>query len=122
MEKTKIYHNPRCGTSRKVLAALESKGLSPEIIEYLKNPPSETELDAILKMMNAEPEAILRKKEDAYPAFAAKNPSRKEWLKILSENPILIERPIVVKGSKAVLARPPENLEKLFRSSDRPNS
>ena len=114
METFTLYHNPKCSTSRKALAALESKGIHPEIVEYLKNPPSESALDEILKLMKAEPDAILRKKEDIYPKFAAKTPTRAQWLKILHENPVLIERPIVVRGKKAVLARPPEKIEEIF--------
>lgn len=113
----KIYHNPRCGTSRKVLDALQAKKIEPEIVEYLKTPPTAPELDQMLKLGNLEPEQVVRKKEELYSQLklADKKLSRAEWLKVLTENPILIERPIVSNGKKSVLARPPEKLDELFR-------
>jgi arsenate reductase len=117
VEAWKIYHNPKCGTSRKVLAFLKEKGIEPEIVEYLKTPPAPSELDAILRLAGLEPGEIVRKKEPLYGELGldGKNPSRAEWLKILSENPVLIERPIVVRGKKAaLLARPAERVETLL--------
>lgn len=111
MKACRIYYNPKCGTCQKVLAALRDKGLEPVTIEYLKTPPSEAELDAILKMLDAEPLAIVRQKEPLYQEkFAGKTFTRAQWLKILHENPVLIERPIVVLGDRALIARPPEKL------------
>lgn len=108
----KIYYNPKCGTCRKVLEILESKGIKPEVVEYLKNPPTANELDTILVIAGLEPEQIVRKKEELYSKMNLDNKklSRSEWLKILTDNPILIERPIVVTGSKAIIARPPEKV------------
>ncbi len=114
----KIYYNPKCGTCRNVLEMLESEGIKPEVIEYLKNPPSVKELDAILVKAGLLPEQIIRKKEDLYTKLdlANKKYNRSEWLKILSDNPVLIERPIVVKGDRAVVARPPESVQTLINS------
>ena len=116
MEKWKIYYNPKCGTCRKVLAAIEAQGARPEVVEYLKNPPSVKELDEVLKMAGLEPSRIVRKKEEVYSSLKleGRNLSRADWLKVLVENPILIERPLVVKGARAILARPPEKIEELF--------
>ncbi len=116
MSGWKILHNPKCGTSRKVLDALKAKHIEPEVVEYLKTPLNETELDRLLKQAGLEPADIVRKKEGLYSELklADRSPSCAEWLKILAENPILIERPIVTDGRKAVLARPPEKLEALF--------
>ena len=116
MEPWTIYYNPKCGTCRKVLAALEEKGVKPLVVEYLKNPPTTEELDGVLKKAGLEPEQVARKKEGRYSQLklAERKLSRAEWLKILVDNPILIERPLVVKGGKAILARPPEKLEELF--------
>ncbi len=111
-----IYYNPKCGTCRDTLELIEAQGIKPKVIEYLKTPPTPRELDEILKAGGFEPEDIVRKKEGLYSELGLdqKNPSRSEWLKILSENPILIQRPIVVKGKKAIVARPPEKVKELL--------
>jgi arsenate reductase len=106
-----IYHNPRCGKSRSALALLEEKGLQPHIIEYLTTPPAKEELRAILRKLGMKPEQIVRKGEDVYKQkFAGKALTDEQWLDALVKNPILIERPIVVKGDRAVIGRPPENV------------
>src|SRR5437773_9296701 len=114
--KVTLYHKPTCGTCQKVLNALQEKGVEITAIEYLKHPPSESEVDAILKKLKMEPEELARKKEPLYEEkYAGKALSRAQWLKILHENPVLIERPIVVMGDRAVVARPPERLAELFK-------
>ena len=106
-----MYHNPRCGKSRDTLSILKEKGVEPDIVEYLKSPPTREELRGILKKLGMKPEQIVRKGEDVYKQkFADKTLSDEKWLDALVKNPILIERPIVVKGSKAVIGRPPENV------------
>ena len=111
MKPATIFFNPKCGTCHKTLALLESKGYEATKIEYLKNPPSEVEIDGILKKLGVEPEGLARKKEAIYAEKAErKNLTRAQWLKLFHENPVLIERPVVVIGEKAVIARPPEKL------------
>jgi arsenate reductase len=106
-----IYHNPRCGKSRSALALLEEKGLQPHIIEYLTTPPAKEELRAILRKLGMKPEQIVRKGEGVYKQkFAGKALTDEQWLDALVKHPILIERPIVVKGDRAVIGRPPENV------------
>lgn len=107
-----LYHNPRCSKSRQTLELLKSKGLEPKIIEYLKTPPSEQELDALLKKLKLEPQDITRTKESVYTELGLKNKqlSRSEMIKVLVKNPILIERPILVTDKQAALGRPPENV------------
>ncbi len=111
MEKTDtliIYHNPRCTKSRETLALIEKK--KPEIVEYLKTPPTGTELKALLKKLGLSAQEIIRKKEPLYiEKYKDKKLSEEKWVDVLAKNPILIERPIVVKGNKAVIGRPPEN-------------
>ena len=116
MNNIKILHNPRCTKSRETLCLLEEQGIKPEVTEYLKNTPSEKELKQILKMLGMKAEQIVRKKEPLFIAkFSKKKYSEAEWIKILLKNPILIERPVVVKGNnKAVIGRPPENVNKLL--------
>ena len=110
-----IYHNPRCGKSRDTLAILQAKGIEPEIVEYLKVPPSKEALRGILKMLGMKPEQMVRKGEDVFKQkFAGKILTDDQWLDALAKNPILIERPIVVKGTKAVIGRPPENVLRLI--------
>jgi arsenate reductase len=107
----KIYHNPRCTKSRQTLELLREKGAEPEIIEYLKTPPTQTELKQVLGALGLKAEDIIRKGETLYKEkYKGKNYSNEEWIKIMAENPILIERPIVVNGKKAALGRPPEQV------------
>lgn len=107
----KIYHNPRCAKSRETLALLKSKGQDPEIVLYLETPPTAQELKAILKKLRLKPEQLLRKSEAIFKEqYKGKMLSDDQWIKVMLENPKLIERPIVVQGNKAVLGRPPENI------------
>lgn len=112
MAKITIYHNPKCSKSRQTLALLEEKGFTPRVIEYLKTPPTTQELKNILKALKKAPLEITRTKEDLYKELKLddKRLSNDEMVKVLVENPKLIERPIVVNGSKAALGRPPENV------------
>ncbi len=116
-----IYHNSNCSKSRGALDLVkswsEASGQTVEIIHYLETPPKESELDALLKKMNQEPESIVRTGEDRYEELGleGKKLSRSEWIKTLCENPILIERPIVSDGVRALVARPPEKVKELLR-------
>lgn len=115
MDKIKIYHNPRCMKSRETLELIEKKGIEPVIIEYLKNIPSQKELSDIISKLGIKAEGLVRKKEKLYiEKYSDKKYSDKQWIKIMAENPILIERPIVIKGKKAAIGRPPENALKLL--------
>ncbi|HEX9649753.1 MAG TPA: arsenate reductase (glutaredoxin) [Cyclobacteriaceae bacterium] len=110
-----IYHNPRCMKSRQTLALLEKREKNIEIIQYLKDTPDSKELEGILDKLDLDAEDIVRKGETLYKEkFKGKQLSRKQWIEALVKNPVLIERPIVVKGRKAVLGRPPENVSKLY--------
>ncbi len=111
----KIYHNPRCRKSRETLELIRAKNSEPEIIEYLSTPPSKSELDEILKMLGLEPLDLIRKGEKVFKEkFKGKDNNRQEWIEIMVENPILIERPIVISNGKAVIGRPPENVNALL--------
>jgi arsenate reductase len=111
-----IYHNPRCSKSRETLALIESNGIEPQVVEYLKTPPTKEELRGLLKKLGMKPEQLVRRGEDVYKQkFAGKSLTEEQWLDALAKNPVLIERPIVVKGSQAVLGRPPENVLALLR-------
>jgi arsenate reductase len=110
--KVKIYHNPRCSKSRETLQLLHDKGIEPEIVEYLKTPPSAEELDAILQKLGIEPRDLMRKKEKPYDENDLFDESldRQALIRAMVEHPILIERPIVLAGDKAAIGRPPENV------------
>ncbi len=104
-----IYHNPRCSKSRQTLALIQEQGIDPDIIEYLKSPPSEAELDSILTRLGMEPEALMRKGEDEYKQyFKGRDLSRAEAISLMVQYPKVIERPIVVNDGKAAVGRPPE--------------
>lgn len=106
-----IWHNPNCSTSRKVLGWLKDKGLKPVVVEYLKTPPSAAEIKRVLGLMKAKPHDILRRKGDAHEALGdAGKLSGDALIKKMVEQPVLIERPIVITGKAAVLCRPPEKV------------
>jgi arsenate reductase len=114
-----IYHNPRCTKSRAALALLQERGIEPRVVEYLKTPPTAAELKALLRKLNMKPEQLLRKGEDAYQAkLAGKKATDAQLIDAMTQDPILIERPIVVKGDRAVIGRPTEKLEELLKKVD----
>ena len=111
----KIYHNPRCRKSREALKLIEESGNKVEIINYIENTPSEDELKAIINKLNIPVENLIRKGETIFKEkFKGKKLSENEWIQVMVENPKLIERPIVVQGKKAIIGRPPKNIEKLL--------
>jgi len=107
-----IYHNPRCSKSRAALKLLRDKGVEPEIVEYLKTPPSAKTLGGFLDKLGMEPRQLMRKGEAPYKelGLADAGKSRAALIKAMVENPILIERPIAVNGEQVALGRPPENV------------
>lgn len=110
-----IYHNPRCSKSRQTLELINKKKIKVEIIDYLKHPPTQKTLKEILKKLNIQAEDLVRKGESTYKEkFKGKDISNSQWIKILTQNPKLIERPIVIKGNKAIIGRPPENVLSLL--------
>ncbi len=110
-----IYHNPRCSKSRQTLALLEENGVQPEVILYLESTPDAKTINTLLKKLGISARELLRKGEDAYKELNLKDVNLEDTFLIekMTEYPKLIERPIVVKGDKAVLGRPPENVLKL---------
>lgn len=112
-----IYHNARCRKSRQALALIEDAGHEVTIREYLKHPPSTGEMIEILNKLEMRPIEIIRKGEPVYKEkYKGKEFTDNQWIQILTEYPILIERPIVIAGSKAVLGRPIENLADILLS------
>ncbi|MDF1654783.1 MAG: arsenate reductase (glutaredoxin) [Coxiellaceae bacterium] len=111
-----IYHNPRCSKSRQTLALLEDNGITPTIITYLDNPPSAKELKSLLKQLDLSPRDLMRKNESAYTTAGIKDGdlSEDELIEAMVSHPVLIERPIVSNGKRAVLGRPPANVLELI--------
>ena len=105
-----IYHNPRCSKSRETLKLLEDNGVAPVVVDYLKAPPSVAELAGILAKLGKKARDIVRKKEAAEAGIDTQALSESALITALVAHPAAIERPIVVKGGKAVLGRPPENV------------
>ena len=106
-----IYHNKRCGKSRHALAILSEKNVEFKVVDYIKNPPTTKELAAILQQLNITPKDLIRKGEAIYKEiYKDKTFTNAEWIQIMVNNPILIERPIIVNGDKAVIGRPPEKV------------
>ena len=106
----RIYHNPRCNTSRKTLALLRERGIEPEIVEYLRTPYSADQLKTLLGQLKLPARALLRKKEAAAAGIDPARLSDEELLQAMAKNPIVVERPIVVCGGKAAVGRPPEKV------------
>lgn len=111
----KIYHNPRCSKSRESLLYIEQKGYEYELVNYMKDGISAKEIKDFLNKSGLEVTAIIRTNEELYKQqFKGMELSEEEWIKVLVENPQLLQRPLVIKGTHAVLARPAEEIQKLF--------
>ncbi|MCB9224462.1 MAG: arsenate reductase (glutaredoxin) [Crocinitomicaceae bacterium] len=110
-----IWHNNRCSKSRDTLKIIEDHKVKVEIINYLENPPSKEEIKAVLAKLGLKAQDIIRTSESEFKEkYKGKKLSESEWIDVLVKNPKLIERPIVIKGEKAVIGRPPENVLQLL--------
>ena len=117
MARFEIFHNPRCGKSRETLARLTAAGITPTIVEYLIDPPTKKRLRELLKLLGfTDPRQLMRTKEPVYASLGlAKVTDPDALLDAMVANPILIERPIVVRdGKRAVVGRPPANVDALL--------
>ena len=108
-ETIRIYYNPRCSKCRNTVALVQEHGYNTELIEYLVTPLNKTELQGLLKKLGIKPLELIRKGEDIFKQqYAGRSLSDAEWLDAMVAHPVLMERPVVVRGNKAVIARPPE--------------
>lgn len=109
---TKILHNPRCSKSRQTMQLLKDRGIEPEVIEYLKDVPDSSELRDIIEMLGVSPREIMRTKEKVYKELGLDDPdlNNNMLIEAMVDNPILIERPIVIANGKAAIGRPPEKV------------
>ena len=107
-----IYHNPKCSKSRATLQLLRERGIEPDIIEYLKVPPDRRELEMLLQWLGIGVRELIRKKEPVYKELGLDGPDVDDdtLIEAIVENPILMERPVVVANGKARLGRPPEKV------------
>jgi arsenate reductase (glutaredoxin) len=111
-----IWHNPRCSKSRQALELLRARGVEPRVREYLADAPTAAEIEGALAMLGVEPRALMRAKEPLYRELGLGAPptTRAALVRAMATHPILIERPVVIRGRRAVLARPPELVAGLF--------
>lgn len=110
-----IYHNARCSKSRSACELVAGRGVEAQIVEYLKTPPGKDELRALLQKLGMKPSELVRRGEDAFKEnYAGKSLDNEQWLDALVAHPVLIERPIIVRGDRAVIGRPPEKVLELL--------
>lgn len=111
-----IWHNPKCATSRKVLASIRAKGIEPTVVEYLKEPPSAAEIRAVLREMGMRPRELLRRRGTPYDELKLDNPkwTDSQLIAAMAKHPILIERPVVRTGKGTRLGRPPERVKEIL--------
>ena len=115
MDEIIIYHNNECSKSNGCLLELHHKGIHPIVIDYLKNTPTFSELQSVIGKLGIKPFELIRTNEAIFTEkFAHKNFSDDEWIQVMIDHPILIQRPIVVKGDKAIIARPMGKLNDLL--------
>ena len=115
MTTVTIWHNPRCSKSRSALAILEENGITPTEVRYLETPPSKSDIVTVLAALAMEAKDIVRKGEAVYKTLnLSAQSTNEEILNALVENPILIERPIIISGDRAVIGSPPENVTSLL--------
>jgi arsenate reductase (glutaredoxin) len=110
----RIYHNPKCSTSRKTLELLRDNGIEPEVIQYLKTPPSRTQLKQLIADAGIDVRAAVRKRESLYSELGLADATDDELLDAMAEHPILIERPFVVTAKGTRLARPVDTVRELL--------
>jgi arsenate reductase len=111
-----LYHNPRCSSSRAALQLLQGRGLAPKIVLYLETPPTADEIAGLLKKLKIGARDLLRTKEARYAELGLADASLTEAaiIRAMAENPILIERPVLVSGARAIVGRPPERVLELI--------
>jgi arsenate reductase len=111
LETVTIYHNPRCSKSREALAILKERGIEPEVIEYLECPPTPAEFRRLVSLLQTDAHALLRTKETQYAEQGlTRESSLDDIAHAVERAPILLERPVVVVGDRAVIGRPPSKV------------
>ncbi len=116
-----IYHNPRCSKSREALKIFRAKGIEPKIIEYLRNPPDKSTLKRLTKMLGIDAEMLVRKNEPSFKVMHLSEAelSTEQWLELLHQNPVLLQRPIIIANNKAIIGRPSEKVSEFLENLSR---
>lgn len=114
MEQWTLYHNPQCSKSRQCLALLQQRGVSVQVVEYLKTPLNREQLETLRKKLDLAPREWIRTGEEEFKTLNVDLTSDDQVLDAIAAHPKLLQRPIAVRGEKAVVGRPPENVEALF--------
>ena len=111
-DEVQIFYNPKCSKCRLTMDILKNKGITASVVEYLDTPPDSAELSHVLDMLGLEPRDLMRKHESSYMEnnLDNSNLSREQLIQAMIDNPVLIERPIVINGNKATIGRPPEKV------------
>lgn len=116
MQDIEIWHNPKCSKSRAAMELLENKNINANVVKYLEDSPSKEQLQDVLKKLNMKASQLLRTSEEIYKELKLSQiDDENQLIEVMVKNPILIERPIIIKGDKAVIARPIENLSELLK-------
>ena len=111
----KIYHNPRCSKSRQTLNILEETNQEVDVILYLKDTPTTKDIKSLLKKLKIPAEQLVRKSEKIFKEkYKGNSLTEEQWIEVMAAHPILLERPIVIKGNRAIIGRPPENVKVLL--------
>jgi len=120
---TSVFFNPECGNCRTAQGILEERGIDADYIRYLENAPTRADLeDVLIKLGTDDPRDIVRTKEPVYAELGLDSADRDQLLDAMAANPILIQRPIVISGDRAVVARPPERLLELLDHATSPDN
>ena len=111
-DEVRIFYHPKCSKCRLTMDILKSKDVNVAVIEYLNTPPSSIELNEVLNLLGLEPRDLMRKHETPYQEHKLDNPdlSREQLIQAMIDHPVLIQRPIIIHGNKAVIGRPPEKV------------
>lgn len=111
-DEVRIFYNPKCSKCRLTMGILNDKGVNTTVIEYLNTPPNHAELNEVLDLLGVEPRELMRTHETPYKENNLDNPElgREQLIQAMVDFPILIERPIIIKGNKATIGRPPEKV------------
>ena len=107
-----IWHNPRCSKSRQALQLIEALGITPNVVRYLETPPTGPRLEAVLQLLDIAPRALMRTRETVYSTLSLGDASLEDSALVgaMAAHPVLIERPVVIAGDRAVIGRPPERV------------
>lgn len=117
MKEITIWHNPKCSKSREALAILEENECEKEVVKYLEKSPDESKIKTVLKILGITPRELMRTKEDIYKELNLKDENNDEVLiSAMAKHPKLIERPIIIKGDRAIIGRPSEKIAEFLNS------